>query len=391
MKKKGVTTLVCFLFVFVFCFSIFCPLQSVLSLEGDFLVGYEDVENVNENKVFGSFVKAQLNKKEEAVGGEKSKSGEVVFKLFGFIPIKKVNVTLASEDDYYVGGVPIGLSICADGAIVISNESADQTVLKEGDIITKINGVDVESLSQIQDVLQSSGEEAEIEYMRKNKLFKGVVKTQKEDSGRLKLGLWVKDDVTGVGTLTFVNKLTKKYGALGHAIVEANGGNIVPVSDGNVYECNLIGINKGKRNNPGELKCVFSSYKSKGTIEDNSNFGIAGVLSDSNGLVDENLTAKLGGRLGVKMGDAKIVSSISGIREEYDIEIIKANYQKSAKDKSLVFRVKDKRLLELTGGIVQGMSGSPIMQDGKIVGAVTHVFMSDPTKGYGVYVDWMVD
>ena len=165
----------------------------------------------------------------------------------------------------------------------------------------------------------------------------------------------------------------------------------MPVANGKVYECDLLGVNKGKKNNPGELRCIFvSNSKSKGTIENNYKFGINGVLDDLNGLVDENVTAKLGGRLGVKMGKAKLVSTISGIREEYDIEIIKANYQKSADDKSLVFRVKDKRLLEMTGGIVQGMSGSPIMQDGKIVGAVTHVFLSDPTKGYGVYSDWMV-
>ncbi len=350
-----------------------------------------DVDAVNENNTFGAFIKTQLNETEKIVGGEKSKQGEIVFKLFGFIPIKKLNVVVANEDDYYVGGVPVGLSICSDGAIVISDENSENTGFKEGDIITKINGSSVESLSQIQEVLQQSGEEAEVEFLRKNKTVKTLVKTQRDDAGRLKLGVWVKDDVTGIGTLTFVNKHTKEYGALGHAIVEANGGNIVPVSDGNIYECKLIGITKGKRNEPGELKCVFSNYKSKGTIEDNSKFGISGFLSDIDGLVDENLTAKLGGRLGVKMGDAKIVSSISGIREEYEIEIIKANYQKSAKDKSLVFRVKDKRLLEMTGGIVQGMSGSPIMQDGKIIGAVTHVFMSDPTKGYGVYVDWMMN
>ena len=240
--------------------------------------------------------------------------------------------------------------------------------------------------------MQKCGEEDEIVYLRKNRPIKALLKTHKDDeTGRLKLGLWVKDDVTGVGTLTFVNKNTHKYGALGHPIVEANSGNTVPVSTGRLYECNLIGINKGKKNDPGELKCVFvSNSKSKGDIESNTKFGISGYLKDTKGLVDENLTAKLGGRLGVKLGKAKIVSSISGIREEYDIEIIKANYQKTANDKSLVFRVKDKRLLELTGGIVQGMSGSPIMQDGKIVGAVTHVFLNDPTKGYGVYSDWMV-
>ena len=113
-------------------------------------------------------------------------------------------------------------------------------------------------------------------------------------------------------------------------------------------------------------------------------------MTSADGLVDENRTEKLGGRLSVTPGKAYIVSDISGIKEEYEIEIIKANYQKKANDKSLVFRVKDKRLLSLTGGIVQGMSGSPIMQNGKIVGAVTHVFLADPAKGYGVYVDWMV-
>lgn len=391
MKKKGFVSLVCFLFIFVFCVSIFSPIRSLILLEDDFLLGYNDIENVNKNNTFGQFITAKLNEKEKPVGGEKNKQGEVVFKLFGIIPIKKLQVVLAGEDDYYVGGVPIGLSLFADGAIVINDQNEGDSKFKEGDIITKINGIEVESLSQIQEVLQDSGEEAEVEYLRKNKPIKTLVKTHRDDLGRLKLGIWVKDDVTGVGTLTFVNKQTKEYGALGHPIVEANGGNIVPVSDGNVYECNLIGINKGKKNAPGELRCVFSNYKSKGTIKDNSKFGITGVLTDAKGLIDENLTAKLGGRLGIKIGDAKIISSISGIREEYDIEIIKANYQKSAKDKSLIFRVKDKRLLEMTGGIVQGMSGSPIMQDGKIVGAVTHVFLNDPTKGYGVYVDWMIE
>ncbi len=391
MKKNALVSIFCFLFVFIFSFSLILPLQSVLGLEGGFLVSEGDVENVNKNNIFGAFIKTELTESEKIVGGEKAKQGEIVFKLFGFIPIKKVTVELASDDVYYVGGVPIGLSICADGAIVMSEEAGGSSAFEEGDIITKIDGENVESLSQIQQVLQKSGEEVEVEYLRKNKVFKSLVKTKRDDSGNLKLGIWVKDDVTGIGTLTFVNKNNKEYGALGHAIVEGNGGNIVPVSHGDVFECKLIGINKGKRNSPGELRCVFSNYKSKGSISENSKFGITGVLNDFKGFVDENLTAKLGGRLGVKMGDAKIVSSISGIREEYDIEIIKANYQKSAKDKSLVFRVKDKRLLELTGGIVQGMSGSPIMQDGKIIGAVTHVFVSDPTKGYGVYIDWMLD
>ena len=388
--KRFYVTVFSLLFLTFLCLSVLAPVQLLNQFEGGFLADYDDVDVVNENKTFGPLIKTELKAKDQQVGGQKNKQGEIVFKLFGFIPIKKVDVVLASDDDYYVGGVPVGLAINTGGAIVIGDEN--DSVLKEGDIITQINGVEVKNLNQISEVLQDCGEEVEIVYLRKNRPIKALLKTHKDDeTGRLKLGLWVKDDVTGVGTLTFVNKNTHKYGALGHPIVEANSGNTVPVSTGSLYECNLIGINKGKKNDPGELKCVFvSNSKSKGDIESNTKFGISGYLKDTKGLVDENLTAKLGGRLSVKLGKAKIVSSISGIREEYDIEIIKANYQKTANDKSLVFRVKDKRLLELTGGIVQGMSGSPIMQDGKIVGAVTHVFLNDPTKGYGVYSDWMV-
>lgn len=390
MRKnyKSCLCLVVFFFVFLFSFSIVLPLRDLYSLEGGFLADYSDVENVNQTHKFGSFISSQLVEKENVVDGQKAKQNEIVFKLFGLIPIKRVAVVLSGDEEYYVGGVPIGLAINTDGAIVVSDESG---TLKEGDIIIRINGNEVEDWEDVQSLLEENSDEAEVEFLRKNKTFKTILKTTYDESGNLKLGLWVKDDITGVGTLTFVNKQTLEFGALGHPITEASSGNIIPVENGNVYGCNLIGIEKGKKNDPGQLKCVFlSSSKSKGEIESNSKFGISGVLSDVTGLVDENVTAKLGGRLSVKMGDAKIVSTISGIREEYDIEIIKTSYQKSADDKSIVFRVKDKRLLELTGGIVQGMSGSPIMQDGKIIGAVTHVFLNDPTKGYGVYVDWMI-
>jgi len=375
------------------CFLILSPIQLLNDIEGGFVADYEDIEIANRNHTFGSLIRTKLNETDKGVSGQRSEKGEVVFKLFGLIPIKKVMVKLANDDDYYVGGVPIGLEINADGAIVVGKQSKSICdKLKEGDIITEVNGEKVDSLDDLSELIQNCEDEAEIKFLRKNKEIKALVKTFKDDeSGRLKLGLMVKDDIAGIGTLTFINSKTHEYGALGHPIVDSNGENIVPISGGDVYECNLIGINKGKRNAPGELRCVFSSRSDKkGNIKKNDKFGISGTMSDFDGLVDENLTAKLGGRLGVTMGKAKIVSSISGIREEYDIEIIKAKYQKNADDKSLVFRVKDKRLVELTGGIVQGMSGSPIMQNGKIIGAVTHVFMSDPTKGYGVYVDWMI-
>ena len=366
---------------------IVMPIIDVYSIEENFLVSYDDIETANNNGVFGAYISGELEQKEQSVGSDKTKTGEVVFKLFGFIPIRKVSVIMASDDDYYIGGVPIGLSIFSDGAIVINDNGSES--IKEGDIITKIDGVNFNDIENIESMLKNN-DEVEVTYLHKNKELKTLLKV-KNDNNKYKLGFTVKDNVTGIGTLTFVNSKTGEYGALGHAIVEEAGGNIVPVSSGNVYACNLIGITKGEKNNPGQLRCVFvQNSKNKGTIEDNDKFGITGVMNNLDGLVDENLTAKIGGRFSVTPGKATIVSDISGIKEEYEIEIIKANYQKKANDKSLIFRVKDKRLLNLTGGIVQGMSGSPIMQNGKIVGAVTHVFLSDPTKGYGVYTDWMV-
>lgn len=391
MKRKKIVACVLFV-IFMLGVSIYTQCCNVLQFENGFLVNYEDIASVNKNKTFGFFIRTQLQENERIVGGEKTKQTEVIFKLFGVIPVKKVEAVLASDEEYYVGGVPIGISICSDGLIVVGNEDDNSEIFKEGDIITEINNQQIKTTEDLQNILEKANDEVEVKFIRKNKELKTITKILKDkDSGKLKLGLWVKDDISGVGTLTFVNKNTYEYSALGHPIIEGSGGNIVPVASGDIYKCNLIGINKGKRNNPGELRCVFmSNDKSKGDIKSNSKFGINGVLKDVRGFVDENLTAKLGGRLGVKVGKAKIVSSVSGIREEYDIEIIKANYQKTAKDKSLIFRVKDKRLLNLTGGIVQGMSGSPIIQDGKIIGAVTHVFLTDPTKGYGVYSDFML-
>lgn len=380
--------------VVLLCFSFVAlkPIKMLNEIEGDFLTSFEDVSQSNKNHTFGRFVKSQLKQKEVSVDGQKEQKSEVVFKLFGFIPIKKVKVQMVCDDEFYVGGVPIGLDIVTDGAVVVGkDENCPRASLREGDIITQIDGKQIDTLDEIAEVLPKTEKEIEVEVLRKNKPVREIVKTYRDKNNQIKMGFWVKDDVEGVGTLTFVNKKTKAYGALGHPLVENLGQNVIPVSSGRVFECNLIGIDKGKRNSPGQLKCAFvSSHGSKGSIESNENFGIKGYLSSVENLVDENKVAKIAGRLAIKPGKAKLISTISGIREEYDIEIIKTNYQKTEKEKSFVFRVKDKRLIELSGGIVQGMSGSPILQNGKIVGAVTHVFTSDPTKGYGVYVDWML-
>jgi stage IV sporulation protein B len=191
--------------------------------------------------------------------------------------------------------------------------------------------------------------------------------------------------------LTYVECENLRFGALGHPITDYETGAIIPAKSGKIFTCSVVGLNKGEKGSPGEIKGVFmQGQNSKGTVDNNTQFGVFGTITEKEKIIDTNKVADVGSRLTMKPGKATLISSISGVSEEYEIEIIKANYQPSSSDKSFVFRVTDARLLELTGGIIQGMSGSPILQNGKIVGAVTHVFVSDPTKGYGVYVDWMI-
>ncbi len=397
-KKKNIFIILLFCIAYILVSNI--AITSMIKLPSNFYVNYEEVENANKENRFGQFVNISLEEGEIKTGDEKSTEGEVVFKLFGFIPVKKVKVKLLPEEEVYVGGNPIGLSLQTEGALVVSDTTIDASmskinknkILKSGDIITKINNQEIKQLEDIDKALhESSDGKVNIKYRRNNSEKSSEVDLIKDKDGNYKLGLWVRDDISGVGTLTFVKKNTLEYGALGHAVTNGKSDDIVPMTEGEIYSCSLVNIERGEKNNPGELRCVFVQSNKKGDVTKNTKVGIYGKLDKLDGIVDQNRTAMLGGRLSVKPGKAKIVSSVSGIAEEYDIEIIKANFQSKCDDKSLVIKVTDKKLLELTGGIVQGMSGSPILQNGKVVGAVTHVFVSDPTKGYGVYSDWMLE
>ncbi len=396
-KKKSFVLLIAVLVLFIILNNL--QLINIFKITDNFYVSYDEIAEVNENKIFGQMVDVKLQENEVKTGQEKSNEAEVVFKLFGFIPVKKVKVKLLPEEEVYVGGVPVGLTMQTEGAVVVSDTIVDaQTAtvtknkfFKNGDLIKEINGVKIENLDDIDVALQNCKERVNVKYQRNNNDKSIDVELIKDKSGNNKLGLWVRDDVSGVGTLTFVKKENGQFGALGHAVTNNQNENILPVIEGELYSCNLVNIEKGEKNNPGELRCVFVQKNKQGKIIKNTKVGIYGVLDENENLVDQNRLAKLGGRLSVKPGKAKIISSVSGIIEEYDIEIVKANFQSKCDDKSFVIKVVDKRLLQLTGGIVQGMSGSPIMQNGKIVGAVTHVFVSDPTKGYGVYSDWMLE
>ena len=377
---------------------------SLISLPNEAVVTYDDIKDINEQGIFGKFISAGVHSENVNVGGEKQTKTKLSFKLFGFIPIRTIDVEVSDGVSVYVGGIPLGFSLKTKGVIVVGEntvqtENGIKTTIKNkpiksGDVLYKINDIIIEDIDQIPEILsENDGERAVLTLLRDDKNIEiEVVPELDVSADTYKLGLWVRDDASGVGTLTFVNSQNNRYGALGHPITDFETGIEVPVLEGKIYKCSLIGITKGEKGKPGELRCLFMQGNNyKGTVDTNCSYGVYGDATNLEGLIDTNLSVEVGSRMCVKPGKAKLVSSVSGVREEYDIEIIKASYQPKSSDKSMVIRVTDSRLLALTGGIVQGMSGSPILQDGKLVGAVTHVFLSDPTKGYAVYVDWMLE
>lgn len=386
--------------VLAICFVLMCVninFGALVDLPNGIHITLHDLNELNNMSTFGSFTTAELSENIFTVGGERRHNTSLLVKLFGLIPIKKVDAVVEEQQDVFLGGIPLGFSINTQGLIVVGENKvsgkSNKNPFKTGDIITKINDIKVTNPKEIGNVLQNLSNDIITVTVSRNGEEKEIVAipTLDEETNEYRLGLWVRNDAQGIGTLTFVTK-DGKFGALGHSICDYETGVEIPVKDGGIYLCNLVGINKAQKGHTGEMRCLFSqTKKSNGDIEKNTKCGVFGETNDMESLVDTNLCAPVGNRMLVKLGKATLVSSVSGIREDYEIEIIKAKFQPESSDKSFVFRVVDKRLINLTGGIVQGMSGSPIMQNGKVIGAVTHVFLNDATKGYGVYIDWMLE
>ena len=330
---------------------------------------------------------------------------EIQFKLFNLIPIKTQKVKILKEDKIFVGGNAVGLSLKTDGVLVVGSSSVttltgerdvlNEKVLQVGDVLTQIEGETIEGVSSISNIInkkENIGRELLIKGIRKNKEFCSKIKPCYDvKSGDYKLGVWVRDDASGVGTLTYVDS-NNRFGALGHPICDSDTKSIIGLKEGKLYKCSVLGVNKGIAGSPGELRGLFMQGKNEqGILEKNNNYGIFGYLNDNCDLKTSLKEMSVGSRIFVKPGKAQIRCCIDGDKVEmFDVEIIKTNYQNYSNDKSMVIRVVDKDLISRTGGIVQGMSGSPIIQNGKIVGAITHVFVNDPTKGFGVYIDWML-
>lgn len=322
-------------------------------------------------------------------------------KLLGIIPIKTINIQEVDEPVLVPCGNPFGIKLLTDGVIVVEVSSFETSAgfkapameagIKNGDIIKTINGKIVMSNEDIEKIIvESEGESLLFSVFRNDKnIFVKVKPEQCVSDNSYRIGLWVRDSSAGIGTLTFYNPETGVFAGLGHPVCDVDTGNILPLYEGEVVDVNVNGIKKGKAGVPGELLGTFSSNTAVGSLEINCDSGLYGYISEPE---NNNDAIPLGMRHEIEIGEAYIYTTINGNKpEKYKITIEKIDLHNSEDSKNMIIRVTDKKLLEETGGIVQGMSGSPIVQNGKIIGAVTHVFVNNPTKGYAIFADTMYD
>lgn len=352
--------------------------------------------------------KVSLNQEKNSVSVNANEHGKNVMLLeYAGIPIKKVDVQVLKDFRVIPGGQSIGVKLNTVGVLVvghhlINTENGKKSPgeiagIKVGDIITEINGNKIEKMTDVAPFVQSAGQDGKplnLVISRESGKFTTKL-TPLKDKGEntYKLGLYIRDSAAGIGTMTFVHPQSKKYGALGHVISDMDTKKPIVVEDGQIVRSTVTSIEKGSNGDPGEKLARFSSdHEIVGNIQKNSPFGIFGELNRNlkNGIMDKPLPIALSDQ--VKEGPAKILTVVNDDKvEEFDIEIVSTIPQKFPATKGMVIKVTDPKLLEKTGGIVQGMSGSPIIQNGKLVGAVTHVFVNDPTSGYGVHIEWMLN
>ncbi len=402
--KKIIGVLLAFVFVLI---ANQIPYTEIINLPPVVTIAQSDIENINNNKTFGAFVSVQPEGSVQAsINGDISVDS-ITFKLFGFLNLKTVDVNVLQKGDVYVGGNVVGFSLNSEGVIIVGSNSVltkdgrknttEGSNVKVGDSIVEIEGQKIEEVSDISKVInkeENKGKSLKMKLVRKGKKMDSKITPALDNSSKkYKMGLWVRDDVTGVGTLTYVRKDNGRFGSLGHAIADTQTKRPVSIDKGEMFKASVVGLKKAGKGNPGELKGLFLQGKNVlGKVDKNNKFGVFGKIEGMSAKFNSESCLGIGGRLTARPGKAKIRSCIDGKTiEEFDIQIIKTNYQSNSKEKSMVIKVTDKDLIAKTGGIVQGMSGSPIIQNGKVVGAVTHVFVNDPKKGFGVYLDWMID
>ncbi|WP_234402408.1 SpoIVB peptidase [Oceanobacillus damuensis] len=322
------------------------------------------------------------------------------------LPMKKVSNTNLSEIRVIPGGQSIGVKLSTLGVLVVGHHlvnsdegmssPGEEAKINVGDVIVKINGDPISDMNDIKSYVEKAGQDhnkIDLTIKRGEKTMNTSLEPVLDEKEKeYKIGLYIRDSAAGIGTMTFYDPKSKKYGALGHVISDMDTKNPIEINNGTIVNSSVTSIEKGNNGVPGEKQATFSIEQDKiGTITKNTPYGIFGILEEKlkNHKYDKPLPVSLSHE--VKEGPAKILTVVEDEKiEEFDVEIVSSVPQKFPATKGMVIQITDPKLLQSTGGIVQGMSGSPIIQNDKIVGAVTHVFVNDPTSGYGVHIEWML-
>ncbi len=325
----------------------------------------------------------------------KTQGQEATFNLFGCIPISTVSVAWEAPPQLVVGGMPFGVKLLSKGVLVVGITKVETATghccpgkeagLELGDLILSVNNTSVTTNSQLHSfVTQTQGNPLTLTVERQGTLKTLTLQPALSGEGVYRIGIWVRDSTAGLGTLTFYHPASGLYGGLGHGVCDTDTGELISLSKGEIVKATVNGIRKGTAGTPGELKGALISGSPLGTIGINCNCGVFGVLTAP----VTGTSFPLGYKQEVTKGKAQVYSAVSGTLQPYECQIEKITLSDRTQQ-NMIVTITDRALLSQTGGIVQGMSGSPIVQNGKLVGAVTHVFVNDPTKGYAVFAETM--
>lgn len=328
---------------------------------------------------------------------------QLQLKLLGIIPLKEVEVSVIEDESLVPAGIPVGIYVKTEGVLVVgvgeftglngSESAPTRYILKTGDYIIKADGQEVESKAQFINMISNSmGNEMVLTIKRNDAVFEVKVTPALNANGEYKLGIWVRDNAQGIGTLTFVTE-DGGFGALGHGINDVDTGELLKLDAGTLYQTEIISIRKGMDGLPGEMTGMidYSEENIMGSITANSKEGIYG--QGNSRLIDEvqGGSMPIALKQEIQTGYAQILCTVEGYTEAYDIEIVDLNLDNDNINRGIVLQITDERLLNITGGIIQGMSGAPIIQNGHIIGAVTHVLVNDSAKGYGIFIEKMLE
>lgn len=325
--------------------------------------------------------------------------------LLNSIPLKEVNVDILPRTKVIPVGSVAGVKLYTSGVLVVGMSEIEgqdkkmykpyeNTEITEGDTIVAINEIQIATTDDlINEVNKSKGEEIKLQYIHKQETLECNITPVKTYNSEYKLGLWVRDSAAGVGTVTFYEPSTGKFAALGHGLVDIDTEQLIQISSGEFVTTNILSIDKGEKGNPGKIQGTLDKQKTIGTITRNTGFGIYGKVEDLSSLqLDKSQEMEVASRSEITLGKAEIICSLeNGKKEKYEIQIEKIFPENNYDNKSMKIKITDNRLIGKTGGIIQGMSGSPIIQNGKLIGAVTHVLVNEPSEGYGLFGDIMIE